>query len=228
MIDVISNYLLTIHIAAGSISLILFWIPAFARKRKGLHTAVGKWYVYMMWIVVLSAAILSIKNVIIGNYIMAMFLGFLSLITANPLWFARSVLKSKKSFSPAYIRRHVVLHSLIVVFGAFLITYGLFYVDSGVRFLMIFFGILGVLDIRELINARSMASQNPDWYKIHYTGMITTGIAAYTAFLAFGGRTLLENVLTNEWQFLPWIAPTIIGTIFIRRMSSKRAVLSRG
>lgn len=221
---IIVETILAIHIAAGSLSLILFWIPAFAKKQKGLHTLVGKWYVIMMWIVVVTAAMLSVNNLFIGRTHVALFLGFLSMLTMNPLWYAISVMKSKKAFTKTYIRMFIIFNSLIVVFGAFLTYYGLFVVETGSGVLMIVFGVLGILNIRQLREARVMKATKPDWLKIHYSGMIISGIAAYTAFFAFGGRQFFSNLLTNEWQIIPWIAPTLIGVTVIRILHYGRKI----
>jgi hypothetical protein len=178
----------------------------------------------MMWIVVVTAPILSINNLLFGRTNVALFLGFLSMLTANPLWYAISVMKSKKCFSENYIRKYIILNSLIVVFGAFLTFYGLCMVESGSGILMIVFGVLGIVNVRQLREARMMKATRPDWLKVHYSGMITSGIAAYTAFFAFGGRQFLSNVLTNEWQIIPWIAPTLIGVTVIRILHHRRKI----
>ncbi len=212
-----------IHVITSTGSLVLFWIPVFARKRKGLHTIVGKWYVYFMWIVVITAGLLSVKNLAIGRYNVALFLGFLTLITTNPLWYAIGVMKSKKAYSSTFLTKYLIIHVSIILLGSFMLAYGLFFVETSVRYLMIFFGVLGILDIRELVRVKSMRATRPDWYKVHYSGMITTGIAAYTAFFAFGGRRFFENILTNEWQLLPWILPTLIGILCIRIMDYRRS-----
>ena len=219
--EVLIKSLQLTHIIAGSISLILFWIPAFTRKGGINHRKVGKWYVRFMWIVVISAAILSVKNALLGHYIMALFLGFLSLITANPLWYSISVLKLKEGLNKRYLKLHLLLHILIVAYGAFLFVLGAFFISGGVRFLMMFFGLLGLLDISELLRHKKMISSKPNWLKLHYSGMIVSGIAAYTAFLSFGGRTLFGGIMSNEWQFIPWIAPTVIGVVAIRILDRK-------
>lgn len=211
-----------IHVIAGTVSLVLFWIPVFARKRKGLHTVVGKWYVYFMWVVVITAGLLSVKNIVVGRFNIALFLGFLTLITTNPLWYAIGVMKSKKSYTSSFLTKYLIIHMSIILLGSFMLAYGLFFVETSVQYLMIFFGVLGILDIRELIRTKSMRTSRPDWYKVHYSGMITTGIAAYTAFFAFGGRRFFENILINEWQLLPWILPTLIGILCIRIMDHRR------
>ncbi len=216
-----------IHVIAGTGSLILFWIPVFAQKRKGLHTAVGKWYVYCMWAVVITAILLSVKNFAIGRYNIAFLLGFLSLVTANPLWYAIGVMKSKQTYTKAFLQTYLFLHVSIVLLGGSLLVYGLFFVATSAKYLMIIFGTLAVLDIRELSRVKEMKSSRPDWYKIHYSGMITTAIAAYTAFFAFGGSRLLDNILTNEWQLIPWVLPTIIGITCIRIMNRRRNMVQR-
>ncbi|MEQ9218483.1 MAG: hypothetical protein RLO17_10595 [Cyclobacteriaceae bacterium] len=216
------DVLFYIHVIAGTVSLIMFWIPVFAQKRKGLHTAIGKWYVYCMWAVVITAFLLSVKNFAIGRYNIAFLLGFLSLVTANPLWYAIGIMKSKKTHTGTFLLTYLILHIAIVLLGGSLLIYGLFYVETSAKYLMIIFGSLAVLDIRELLRVREMKSSQPDWYKVHYSGMITTGIAAYTAFFAFGGSRFLANILTNEWQLIPWTLPAVIGILSIRIMNYRR------
>ncbi len=46
--------------------------------------------------------------------------------------------------------------------------------------------------------------------------MIVSGIAAYTAFFAFGARNYMASLLSDDWQILPWVLPTILGVIAIR------------
>ena len=213
--------LLGIHVVAGSISLILFWIPAFTKKGGEVHRKVGRWYVYMMWIVVITAMILSIKNGIIGNVNVALFLGFVSLITANPLWYGSTVLKHKKKLNKQFLWTHRLLSLALVLFGIFMILYGTIYVETGIRYLMWFFGVVGFTGLLEIYRSYKYYEKNSQWFKRHYVGMISTGIAAYTAFFAFGGRVFLSKILSNEWQLIPWIAPTIIGVFALQMLNRK-------
>ncbi len=70
-------------------------------------------------------------------------------------------------------------------------------------------------------------TQKADWFIEHMKNMIISGIAAYTAFLAFGGRTLLGNIFTGYWMVIPWVAPTFIG-IFAMRYLEKYYLQKRG
>ncbi len=218
------KYLLYLHIACGFASLLAFWAPVFTGKGSTAHRKIGFFYTYAMWAVVISAAILSVNNLVIGQTNMGLFLGFLSVISATPLWHGLAVLKNKKSLSRRFRFTQIFLGILQFLFGAFLVIYGAFYITDGIRVLMIFFGVLGVSSIRDVMKMIwANQDEKPDWYRDHYRGMITSGIAAYTAFLAFGGRQFLSEILPGMWQVLPWILPTIIGVVAMRLMDRKRS-----
>jgi hypothetical protein len=108
------------------------------------------------------------------------------------------------------------------------VSYGLFIETGGVRWLMFFFGFFGLTAIRDIIKLMKRNSFELNWYQEHYKGMITSGIAAYTAFLAFGGRQFLGELLPGMWQILPWILPTLIGITAMRLMDryySKKGII---
>jgi uncharacterized membrane protein len=216
--ETITTIMLTVHIIAGGGSLILFWVPVFTKKGNRLHRQTGKWYVYLMWVVVITAALLSLKNAWIGNTNGALFLGFLSVLTASPLWYGVSVLNNKKTLSKRYLLLHRVINGAVASFGIFLLIYGGFYQPDGINFLMVFFGLLGLTGLIEIKRSYRVLARSTNWYKTHYTGMIISGIAAYTAFFAFGGRRILGNVLSGSWELIPWILPTVIGVIAIRKL----------
>lgn len=214
--EAISKVLLSLHVFAGFTSLVLFWLPVFTRKGGDFHVKIGKAYVWLMWIVVVTAAIMSIENLINGQITTAAFLGFLSLITANPLWYGIEVLKNKQKVSPLYRKVHLGFNILIVVSGIALIAYGIYLGGKGIAVLMFIFGILGISNIGQIVKAIKTPLEKANWFYDHMEGMLTTGIAAYTAFFAFGGRHFLEGLLTGYWSVIPWILPTVLGLIGIR------------
>jgi len=224
--EALSKALLSIHIIAGSLSLITFWIPIFTKKGGKIHNAVGKVYVYLMWIVVISAGVLSIENLMQGDYLMAAFLGFLTLITSNPLWYAIATLKHKKGLTEGYKRIHLIFNSVITLGGLFLIAYGCTMLGEGPEIMLFFFGFLGLTNGKEVYNHFKNPKTKEDWYKQHYTGMVTTAIAAYTAFAVFGGNQLLSGKLPGYMMALPWILPTIIGTMIMIYMGKNRRKLA--
>lgn len=214
----ISTALLYLHIACGSASLITFWVPVFTKKGNSLHRIVGKVYVYLMAIVVATAAILSIENAIQGDINTALFLGFLSVLSGSPLWQGVAILKNKRDYTKRFVQIKAAFSITLFLFGVLLVSYGLFIETEGIRILMFFFGFFGLTSIRDIIRLVKAKPENLNWYQEHYKGMIVSGIAAYTAFLAFGGRQFLGELLPGMWQILPWIAPTLIGVAAMRLM----------
>lgn len=208
--------LLFLHIAAGFSSLILFWIPIFTRKGGKNHRRVGKIYVYFMWVVVATAAILCIKNLVIGDPQKAAFLGFISLITASPLWHGISVLKYKKGLTENFRTAHLAFKILIVLASFALIGYGIALGGKGSAILMFVFGGLGVADIPGIVRSIKNPPVEAQWLKDHIVGMCITAIAAYTAFFVFGANQFFNYFLPGNWAIIPWVAPTLVGTFGIR------------
>lgn len=224
------NYISTIvtfaHVLAGFMALIVFWIPAFSRKGGVNHRRVGRWYVNLMWLVVLTAIVLSFKNALIGRTQMAIFLGFLAILTAKPLWLGIAVLDNKRTMSRAYRNATMWLNILVVTAGFALIAYGVSLGGAGNATLMFVFGGLGITGLIDLwaylapvlgIELKSV-DQKMLWMKEHISNMGVSGIAAHTAFLAFGANSLLPQSYVGQGGLglMAWISPTVIGVVLIR------------
>jgi len=212
--EAISKALLAIHVICGFSSIVLFWIPIFLKKGSKYHILIGKIYVFLMWIVVFSAAILCAKNLFVGNFHMAIFLGFLSIITANPLWYGIAILKHKKGVSESYRKKHMAFNIVICLAGILLFAYGIYLKGQGAGVLMLIFGILGMTTGRDVVAAYQR--KHKSWIEEHIGGMLVSGIAAYTAFAVFGGRNFFGDFLTGYWAVIPWVLPTVVGVIIIK------------
>lgn len=219
--NILDSGLLWIHIIAGSISLILFWIPVMTKKGGSIHRKVGIWYYRSMWVVVVTAGILSVLNMLNSEYVMAVFLGFLSILSAYPLWYSFEILKQKREWTDRYFRIRkmfswtLFLASIGMILGAIILKF------QGAGILMAFFGALGIPAIKDALMTKEVATAKENKIIMHLQGTIISGIAAYTAFLSFGGRVLFENNLPGYLQILPWIMPTIFGLVVIRYWSRK-------
>ena len=222
--ETLAKSLLNIHILAGSISLFLFWIPAFSRKGGKTHNLAGHYYVVCMWLVVVTAMILSVINLVEEDYFMAGFLGYLSILTSAPLWYARAILKNKKRISNTYYYTFRALYWVIFLFALSLIVWSVVLEVQGPAVLMLIFGILGLTSFGNAAANYQQLTRRSNWIVTHLRGMFTTGIAAYTAFFAFGGRRFLGDILTDHWMVIPWVLPTIIGTLAIRYFTRKYTV----
>ena len=219
--EAIFKIILYTHIAAGSISLILFWIPVLVKKGSKVHNKIGMVYVYFMWIVVISAGILCCLNLFRGRPISAAFLGFLTLLTGHPLWYAIVVLKYKKEVPKRIYTIRKVMNWTLFVAGFGLITWSMILKLNGPSVLLLIFGILGVVSAFPLIRQKEASRMNSNWLAEHLEGMVGTGIAAYTAFLAFGGGNFFADIFSGPLIAIPWSLPTIIGVIVITRMKKK-------
>jgi len=212
------------HIGAGMAALTLFWVPIFSRKGGLNHRRTGRWYVNAMWVVVITAILLSIKNIFIAHYISAAFLGFLALITMRPLWSGISILKNKRDKS----RRHKLIDQtlliLIVFFGGTLIVVARLMPEHGLSNVILVFGVLGVTNIFELSKSFKPVTAS-NWLGSHISALCVTGIASHTAFLVFGASSIIGQVFTSYWAMLPWILPTVVGLLGIA--VAKRRFLSR-
>lgn len=221
--DLIYKIILPIHIIAGSISLILFWVPVMTKKGGRIHVKSGIAYLYTMWITVSTAALLSIHNLISGDYFSALFLGFLSLLTAKPLWYGIAIVRMKSGLSEQLYQKRKYIEFGVVIFGLANVLFALYMRFEQGTILLFFFGLIGVSGLRDLRIGYDQFMATVDPIRDHIVGMLVSGIAAYTAFLAFGGRTLLGNVFEGSLMIIPWMAPTVIGFIGIKWYTNKWA-----
>lgn len=207
--------LLYTHIPAGFIGLVLFWVPVFAKKGAKIHVKFGKAYVFTMWTVVVTALIMCMIRVYEGEHVFAAFLGFISLLTAQSLWYAISILKHKKDVPIRMLRLKKLLSFILFISGAGLLVWGISLGMEGPAILLVIFGVIGLTAVKDAFGNIQKAKENSNWLREHISGMIATGIASHTAFFAFGGATFFQSIFTGPLIAIPWITPTIVGTIII-------------
>ena len=224
------------HIAVGAVALLLFWVPALAKKGSSLHVRAGKAYVFCMYTVVVTAFVASIMVLADPLTIRApgasfdvveatqraeryrtfsLFLLMLSVLVFSGLRHGIAALRARRN--PEVIRTPVHRASLVFL-GIVAIVVLSLGIRAGHLLLMIFGGIGIAASIGML---RDTFRQNPgprDFVMMHLDGLIGTGIGAYTAFFAFGGSRFLADILVGQWQVVAWVLPAIIGTIAIQRL----------
>ncbi|WP_100643918.1 hypothetical protein [Alteromonas facilis] len=234
------SILFVIHILSGAGALVLFWIPMLSKKGQLNHTTYGRYYASAMYAVAGSGALMAIMVIALpmaikGNMIVASnnpaqvienirifwaFLLYLSLLSFVTTRHGLAVLRVKQARQPL---RH---WSYIFPLWALLLG-GIACLATGValgRHLHTVFGVLGVFLSISLIRYSTRDEvKKHQWVLEHIGAMIGSGIGAYTAFIAFGGRVFFAEM--GQWQIAFWIAPGVIGGIaanVITRRYAKR------
>lgn len=224
MLELLGKVLLWTHIPFGMISLVLFWIPVGVQKGSPLHRQVGRWYFFTMWVVVVTAFLLSIVNLLTGNIMSAVFLGFLSIITAYPLWYSNEILQQGRVWTDRYFTLRKIFVTILFASGIGVFLVGAIrYQFQGLGMMMAFFGILAFPAGRDFFMTKAKAMDREKRLKMHIKGTIISGIAAHTAFFAFGGRRIFVDILQMDpqYMFIPWIAPTLLGLVYSRYIQRK-------
>ena len=234
--SIIHSILLIIHIVLGSMALLLFWVPI-ATKKGGLdHRKFGRYYANTMYAVAASGALMAlmvmyaplvikhqfvkentdIELLALNLRIFWSFLLYLSLLTFVNVRHGLLVLRHKTQHSKMRQWPHLISIGLLFIGGLILLLLGVIYSNT----LHIVFGLLGiVLAIQNVRFCLAKSVSANRWLVEHLSAFIGSGIGAYTAFMAFGGRSMFGDL--GQWQLVFWIAPGVIGAIASARMSGK-------
>lgn len=228
-----------IHVAVGFTSLILFWIPIASRKGSALHNKVGRWYANVMYVVAVTAMLMSVlvlydpvaakhpqlqisaeelASLLYRERQIALFLLAIAFLVFANVRHGLLTLKSKTNHQIMRAPSHLLLNAILGVLGVSLI-----FVATG-SFKILFYVFAGLCITASLGNLRyCLKTEVPrmEWLVAHLSSMIGAGIGSYTAFFVFGGNTYLREILSGQWMLVPWIAPGIIGGICIGYQSRK-------
>lgn len=211
--------ILRIHIAFGAISLALFWIPIFTKKGKKLHNTVGKVYVITMGVVVITALYMCLDMLLRQENMFGLGLGLLALLTFQPLVQGYYMAHYKK------LESNIIL--LMKILGISILLLGFLNLYFGVTqnmFLLIVFAVIG-LSAGSAITQGYFKLKEYNHIAMHLSGMLISGGAAYTAFLAFGANSFMPQWFTNSyWVILPWTLPTFASIIAARIWEKKYPV----
>ena len=233
---------LIVHVIAGALALCLFLIPVLMRKGGVDHKTVGRYYSYCMYSVALTGLVMTTFIMIVPAVVMphlltdsinsqarieqarvfAWFLSHLAILIWVSVLYGRRVLAAREA-------RHQLRRPLLLGLLGILLINGLALFVFGVitgRVLQIIFGLLGLNVGASSLHYIFRAHVAPrSWLREHLSAYIGSGIGAYTAFLVFGGRQLA--LLNGQWQLLWWIAPSILGGLYIAWASRRYAPRSR-
>lgn len=135
------------------------------------------------------------------------FLLLLSVLTWVTIRHAYAVLKAKTALNQLKSWQLQLPVLLLFVGSIYMLWSGW---RSGTVLFMIFsvVGLVTAVSIWRYTRQKTLAQRQ--WIIEHFSSMIASGIALYTAFFAAGGRRMLAGILTGHWQIVSWIiAPTL-------------------
>jgi hypothetical protein len=216
--------LLVLHVSAGAISLVAFWIAVAVKKGGPIHVWVGRLFVRSMYVVAVSAILLCVTPLIhrvprggewaysaeqVRAYVhMRVFLGYLAIVVLADLRHGVRVLQFKRDPKRLRTPLDLFLNSLSVLCGAAMLVFGF---RSGTP---LFIGLSPIGMVVGLRNLRYLLAKSWDdksWFYAHLRAMLGNGIAAHTAFFAFGSRRLFELPLRGNLILIPWLLPIAVG-----------------
>jgi hypothetical protein len=221
----------------GSIGLVAFWIPVFARKGAVNHVRFGKIFVWSAYIVLAAAALsltIRVSDLVASGkgpadepslFAFIVFLGYLVLVTFVSVRHGMSVLRHKRD--PEGLKTWLNFGLAIVAMGAsaFIIVYALTLSPPN-KILLLALSPIGLgIGYGNLRYMRSDLPSKRAWMYEHLGAMIGSGIAFHTAFAVFGVTRLFDIGLDGWIAIIPWVAPTAIGipaiTIWTRHYRRK-------
>jgi len=231
--------LVNAHIVVGAVALVLFWIPAFSRKGSTLHVQSGRFYAYAMYFVSVSAFLSSVM--VLADPIgirrpglemdpedavelaelfrmFSLFLLMLSVLVFASIRHGLAALRVRQQPDAIKSRLH---RGMLLTLGALgIVVLGIGLADT--RWLLIIFGGISISGaIGMFRDTRIEQFTRGQQLKAHLSGLIGSGIGAYTAFFAFGGSRLFAELLPGQWQVVSWVVAPVIGTIAIQRLSRR-------
>lgn len=199
-----------LHIIAGFLALLVFWIPIVTKKGGKTHNRVGWLYVYAMTIVSISALHMGIYRIFLDpasdqdRIAFSWFLIFISILSGASAWYGIRVLRFKRRQERHRNVWDLLFPILLAVSGVGISLYG-FTIEFP---LLQYFPLLGIfLGTTHLLYWLKAPRLKMHWIMEHIAGMLSCCIATITAFTVFGAPKLLD---IKSVSIIVWLMPSII------------------
>lgn len=212
---------LDVHIAAGVVALLVFWIPLVTKKGGPTHRRAG-------WIYVAAAATVALTGIVSSGRLIGvgrpgplragLFLAYVGFFAAESALLGIRVLRAGAHVQPS--RRPLVLAppALLVAGGIGLAVFGV----AQARILFVVFAALGVLQgVAHLRLALATRQAPRDRILAHMGGMGTSCITTLTAFAVVNARRLGMHTFDVGLWVVP-IAVLGVGLTLWRRSVARR------
>lgn len=199
-----------LHVGAGALALLAFWLNAALRKGSRAHRLVGRAYLVAMVAVIASGVPLLVQRLVDGHPVTAAFLGYLLLLTSTATWLLWRAVRDRTAPQRYTGRAYGALAFANLLAGAGVLVLGL---RVGAP-LLIGFSAVGVVSGIDMLRKRAtLASRALWWREEHYGAMLGCGVATHIAFLGIGLPRLLPSVDGAALQYVAWFAPLAVASV---------------
>lgn len=215
---------LGIHIAAGTVALLVFWVPLVTTKGGNIHRRAGWVYVTAAATVAITGIVGSCRLMTDGNprhWRAGVFLFYVAVFASESAQLGVRALRAKNRAARSPRTIDLVLPCGLIAGGIALAALGL----AQERILYVLFAALGTIQgathLRFWIAPPSNARQ---WFLAHLTGMGTSCITTLTAFVVvnaqrFGMRTFDVGLWVTPIAVLG-VGLTVLRRYYDRRLAS--------
>jgi hypothetical protein len=205
--------LLWLHVCAGTVALLTYWLAAAMKKGSQRHRRVGRVYLVSMLAICATALPMALTFLLRGRAGTATFLGYLVVLTATSLWLGWRAIRRKHAQDGFRDRRYLAVALLNLACAASVMAVGL---NLG-QPLLTGFSLVGLLTGTQMLWRRARPLQARNWWlQEHYGAMLACGAATHVAFLGIGINRLLQmagSAAPPMLQLLAWFLPVLVAVV---------------
>lgn len=212
---------LALHVAAGAVGLLVFWVPLVTKKGGRTHRRVG-------WVYVAAAATLAVTGFLLCIQLLSggsplrwragIFLAYVSVVAGTSAQFGVRALRTKGRAGTSRGAVDLVPPLLLVAGGVALAAFGIYRSMA----LYVLFAVLGVvLGVTHLRFWLTPPAHEREWFIAHMNGMGTSCISTVTAFVVVNARRLGMR----PFDLVLWAGPIAVlavGLTIWRRYYARR------
>lgn len=230
--DTFYRILVAAHGLVGLVALVTFWLAAFAKKGSPLHVRTGKVYMVAMIGIIATAVPMAAIIAARGQLQNALFLAYLSIITATGVWQGWRAIRRKRDQAAFRNAPYVAIAVLNLLSAVTVFVVG----QRAGNVLLMGFSAIGAIGGVQMLARRARPLVETRWWlREHFSAMIGCGVATHVAFLSIGlGRLIAAAGLTAPaWYgmiawFLPVALAVVVGIRLNRKYFPKRVAPAAG
>ncbi len=218
--------LVWVHILAGSLALLIFWAPMLATKGSAWHRQSGRYYAWLLYLVSLSGIVCCVMVLAAPAYFKAerfaagtdiaaqtaqirlfwSFLALLSVLSWVSIRQAVLVLRAGPGRLLLKSVSHLSAISLLLLLACYVLWLGITHQQLLLQIFSVVALLSGIGTLRYIFRAEVSRMQI---IREHIGAMLGSAIAIFTAFTAFGGRSLFA--FSADGQLISWLLPSLLG-----------------